>query len=356
MAYTTINKSSSYFNTVLYTGNGSTLNVTGVGFKPDWVWLKSRNNTYYHNLYDAVRGFSSVYGRVLFTNDTLVEDANAGLTSFNTDGFSLGSEVGQNGNATTYVAWNWLGANTTVSNTSGSISSTVSANTTAGFSIVSYTGTGANATVGHGLGATPAMIIVKSRNATNGWYVVHNKSWGNDGNGLFLNNTSGIYNRVTDLGGTGITAWSSSTFSMTNGSGTFLCTNGTTYIAYCFATIKGYSAFGSYTGNGSTDGTFVYTGFKPAFMMIKNTTVADGWQLIDAKRNVTNGSNNSRLEANNANAESVNSTWTLVDLLSNGFKQRYTDNIMNASGSTYIYMAFAENPFVTSGGIPVTAR
>ncbi|NBW12404.1 MAG: hypothetical protein EBR82_30665 [Caulobacteraceae bacterium] len=353
MAYTTINKGSSYFNTVLYTGNGTTQSITGVGFKPDWVWLKSRNNTYYHNLYDAVRGFSSVYGRVLFTNDTLAEDANAGLTSFNTDGFSLGSEVGQNGNATTYVAWNWLGANTTVSNTSGTISSTVSANTTAGFSIVSYTGNGSNgATIGHGLGVSPKMVIVKSRSNTGDWAVYHASLTA--GNMVFLN-TTGASGTISGFDNGGINPVSSTTFTTAQGgvSQNNVNTSGRTYIAYCFAEIRGYSKFASYTGNGSTDGPFIYTGFTPAFIMCKKYSSTGAWVIQDNKRAYSFNVHAADLNPNYSEAEESNGS---VDLLSNGFKMRNTDGDNNASGQTYIYMAFAENPFVTSGGIPTTAR
>jgi hypothetical protein len=343
MAFATIDKGSKYFNTVLYTGTGASLANTGVGFQPDLVWIKGRSGATDHGLYDAVRGVQ----KDLVSNATSTETTQTtGLTAFGFDGFTVGALAKLNTSAATYVAWNWLGANTTVSNTSGSISSTVSANTTSGFSIVSWTGNGVQgATVGHGLGVVPKMVIAKSRGSAQNWWVTHANIGATQN--LWLNSANAV---ITD-----IYTWSSRASSTVLNIGDNF-TNGTNYIAYCFAEIKGYSKFGSYTGNGSTDGTFVYTGFKPAFMMIKNTTVGDGWQLIDAKRNVTNGSNNSRLEANNANSENVNTTWTLVDLLSNGFKQRYTDNIMNASGSTYIYMAFAENPFVSSKGIPTTAR
>ena len=205
------------------------------------------------------------------------------------------------------------------------------------------------ATVGHGLGITPKMIIVKNRSAVTQWQVYHITTGGTTSSQLSGTGTPDTASSYWNNTSPNSTLFTLGTVTPTNGSGNSM-------IAYCFAEKKGFSKFGSYKGNGSTNGTFVYTGFKPAFIMIKNTTVGDGWQLIDAKRNVTNGYNNSRLEANNANAESVNNTWTLVDLLSNGFKQRYTDNIMNASGSTYIYMAFAENPLVGTNNIPTTAR
>ena len=354
MAYTTINLPTDYFNTITYTGTGASLANTGVGFQPDWVWIKGRSGATDHGLYDAVRGVQ----KDLVSNATSAETTQTtGLTAFGSDGFTVGALAKLNTSSATYVAWNWLGANTTVSNTSGSITSTVSANTTAGFSIVSWTGSGANGTVGHGLGTTPAMIITKARSAhgSDAWYVVHNKSWGNDGNGLVLNNTASIYNRVSDLAGTGITAWSSSTFTINQGSATFLNNTSIPYIGYCFAEIKGFSKFDSYTGNGSTDGTFVYTGFKPAFLLIKNSSNAgEYWQIIDNKRDTYNVTFNRLFpNASDANNTGLNPN---IDFLSNGFKCRTASDGTNGSSRTYIYMAFAENPFVSSAGIPTTAR
>ena len=357
MAYTTINKGSSYFNTVLYTGNGATQSITGVGFKPDFVWLKSRNNTYYHNLYDVVRGFSSGNGRVVFTNDTLAEDANAGLTSFNTDGFSLGSEVGQNGNGTTYASWNWLASNTTVSNTSGTITSTVSANTTSGFSIVSYTGNGTGgATIGHGLGVTPTFIIVKKRSSTGNWpiYAKQANSGAGQNGGIYLNLSNAF---SVDANFWNSTSATSSVFTV--GAGGDVNASGATFIAYCFTDIKGFSKFGSYTGNGNTsgNGTFVYLGFKPKFIMIKRSDTAGfGWYMRDTARDTYNVGQN-YLDASSSSAEG-SGTPAYLDYLSNGFKLTNTSasDGINASGGTYIYMAFAENPFVSSTQVPTTAR
>jgi len=357
MAFATIDKGSKYFNTITYTGTGASLANTGVGFQPDWVWIKGRSGATDHGLYDAVRGVQ----KDLVSNSTAAETTQTtGLTAFGSDGFTVGALAKLNTSAATYVAWNWLGANTTVSNTSGSITSTVSANTTSGFSIVSWTGTGANGTVGHGLGTTPAIIITKARSAfgSDAWYVVHQKSWGNDGNGLVLNNTAGIYNRVTDLAGTGITAWSSSTFTINQGSASFLNNTSIPYIAYCFAEVKGYSKFGSYTGNGSTDGTFVYTGFKPAFVMWKCTdNIGENWCMLDNKRDTFNLSIR-RISAESSAVEAVGggSGTAIFDMLSNGFKHRGSGSVSNGSGNNYIYMAFSENPFVSSKGICTTAR
>jgi hypothetical protein len=343
MAYTTINKGSSYFNTVLYTGTGATNARTGIGFQPDWTWIKCRNTTDWHILTDAVRGAT----KTIYSNSTAAETTQAqALQSFNTDGFTLGTSTEVNANANTYVAWNWLGANTTVSNTAGTISSTVSANTTSGFSIVSYTGTGANATVGHGLGVAPSMLIVKNRGTAGDWRCYH-KSLGNTQLiRLNLTNatlTNASWNNTTPT---------STVFSI--GVNDDVNQNGGTHIAYCFAEVKGFSKFGSYTGNGSTDGTFVYTGFTPAFVMTKESSGTSHWIIHDTKRS-PNNEMRKELYANLSNAEAENARY--IDCLSNGFKIRSDDDTqINGSGATYIYMAFASSPFVSSKGIPTTAR
>jgi len=352
MAFATINKGASYFNTVLYTGTGSTTSITGVGFKPDWVWIKDRTNgSANHNEFDALRIWSgdSLPARLYPNSDSAEESTTylgaSNLTAFNSNGFSLGGGGNTNTNTNSYVAWNWLGANSTATNTSGTITSTVSANTTSGFSIVSYTGTGSNATVGHGLGTAPSMIFLKIRSATDAW-IVYSKALGNT-KIMVLNSSAAVQTRA-DWNNTSPTSsvFSIGTFSNEN-------TNGATYIAYCFAEIKGFSKFGSYTGNGSADGTFVYTGFKPAFIMIKSSSSAAGnWLIQDNKRLGYNASN-SELYANLTNAESTNDR---TDLLSNGFKARINSGENNSSGVTYIYAAFAENPFVLTDGTPVTAR
>ncbi len=353
MAYTTIDNPVEYFNTVLYTGDDTTnRSITGVGFQPDWTWIKSRSNAYFHELYDAVRGFSSTTnGRVLYSNSTSAEGTPNTFNSFNIDGFTVSKqtgEVGTNGNGATFVAWNWLGANSTTSNTSGSITSTVSANTTAGFSIVSYTGNGTNgATIGHGLGVAPKMIIAKRRNGDPEDWNVYHASLGNTKR-ILLNSTA-----AEETNAVWFNTTPTSNLFYVSGIGS-INENAGTYIAYCFAEIKGYSKFGSYTGNGSTDGTFVYTGFKPAWVLIKVTSTVDGWLLMDNKRDVYNQVIN-QLEPSASNAASDN-TARAMDFLSNGFKFRSANTQNNQSGATYIYMAFAENPFVSSTGIPTTAR
>jgi len=350
MAYSSIVKPSVYFNTKLYTGTGSELAITGVGFQPDWTWIKGRNVAYDHNLFDAVRGVT----KTIKSNKTDAESTQAQmLKSFNSDGFTIGTDGAVNENNTrTYASWNWKANGAGSANTDGSINSTVSVNTTAGFSIVSYTGTGANATVGHGLGSVPAMIIVKSRSVGDGWRVYHHKvSSDPETDYLVLNNT----NAVADSAGYwNDTAPTSSVFSL--GTAGEVNTNGSTNIAYCFKEKKGYSKFGSYTGNGSTDGTFVYTGFKPAFVMAKYTSGAgEDWKMMDSKRNPSNVTNKI-LAANTSVAEATSS---YLDLLSNGFKIRATTGSLNNSGGSYIYMSFAEEPLVAnsgSNGVPATAR
>ena len=342
MAYTTINKSTDYFNTKLYTGNGSTNAITGVGFQPDWVWLKARSQAYDHQIYDSVRGVELALESNSTDADTTRTD---GLTSFDTDGFTLGSQLRSNGSTTTFSSWNWLAANGTASNTDGSITSSVSANTTAGFSIVSYTGTEANATVGHGLGVAPNLIIFKNRGRSDGDWIVGgdsiHSSWEKF---LYLNGT----NASTDLNLFQDTAPTSSVFYL-SGDGNI---NGTeNIIAYCFAEIPGYSKFGSYTGNGNADGAFVYTGFKPAFIIMKASSTTGNWYIFDNKREGFNHQNDYLLPNQNI-AEVANER---VDLLSNGFKFRTSNSGWNGSGTTYIYMAFGQS-LVGSNNVPCTAR
>jgi len=338
-----INKPDEYFNTKLYTGTGSSNAITGVGFQPDWVWIKRRNGSAYHILTDAVRGVNSQ----LYSNDSTAEGTlTNNIQSFDSDGFTLGTNSDVNGSSDTYASWSWLASNTTASNTDGSITSTVSANTTAGFSIVSYTGTGANATVGHGLGVAPKMVIVKSRSGAYDWLVYHD-SIGN-GKAVKLNTTNA---ELTSSVYWNSTSPTSSVFSL--GTSTAGNSSSATQIAYCFAEKKGFSKFGSYTGNGNADGTFVYTGFKPAMVIIKRTSGADRWAISDNKRDPDNPVIG-ELNPNDSVAEDTSSTP--FDFLSNGFKIRRTGNVFNGSGESYIYMAFAENPLVGTNNIPATAR
>jgi len=348
-----IDKPSDYFNTKLYTGTGSTLNITGVGFQPDLVWTKLRDTTAEgdmdHALVDSVRGVT----KTLRSNTTAAEGTEANsLTAFGSDGYTVGNNGKFNySSSDIYVSWNWLAGGTASSNTDGSITSSVSANQDAGFSIVSYTGTGANATVGHGLGSAPRMMIFKNRDeGAEGWFVYH-ESIGNTKR-LLLNETGAATTSSTFFQDTSPT---SSIITLGSNHG---CNGPDAMICYAFAEKQGYSKFGSYTGNGSTDGPFVYTGFKPAFVLGKRTDSAGGWWLSDNKRSLGFNLNDEYLVADSSNAEQDDGSFA-SDFLSNGWKARYNNGNFNASGGSYIYMAFAENPFVTStgsGSLPATAR
>jgi len=351
MAYTTIDKPTDYFTSFLWTGDGSTSprSHTGVGLQADMMWSKVRSAGHQHNLVDTVRGVNQ---RLLMPSDNGDEDTtctHGHFDSLDSDGFTTTNAGGNwnvNASSQTYVGWFWKAGGSASSNSNGSITSSVSANTTVGFSIVSYTSTGSNATVGHGLGAVPSMIIFKRRSGdTENWPVYH-KSLGATKN-IKLNLTDAVSTSSTRFNDTEPT---SSVFSL----GTSGDTNGGTspFIAYCFAEKKGYSKFGSYTGNGNADGTFVYTGFKPAFIIFKSTSATGAWQIYDSTRERFNDGTQPALKANGNDAEFTKN----VDILSNGVKLRDTTSDANASGVTYIYMAFAEAPFVTSTGIPTTAR
>ena len=345
MAYTTINKSTDYFNTKLYTGNGSTQSITGVGFQPDWVWTKQRSGTEHHNSNDAVRGAT----KVIFPNLTNAEQTVSNLiTGFVSDGFSVGDNAGANNNGSTYASWNWKAGGSASSNTDGSITSSVSANTTAGFSIVSYTGNATDgATVGHGLGAVPDMLIGKDLSDTSGWGVWH-KDLTNAGYKLSLNTTDGQADDSALFGGSSRTAPTSSVFTLGSGGGL----NGSNAnIVYAFTSITGYSKFGSYTGNGNADGSFCYLGFKPAWVMLKKTNNTESWLIMDNKRQGYNPENE-YLIADLNNAEG---TPNHIDLLSNGFKLTSTGGGFNGSGDTFIYMAFGQS-IVGSNNVPCTAR
>ena len=343
MAYTTIKKPSDYFNTVTYTGNTSAGHaITGVGFQPDLTWNKSRANATPHYLFDVIRGATNF----IKSDSTSAESQNTDtLTSFDSDGFTLGNATGNNGSGS-FASWNWLANGAGSSNTDGDITSTVSANTTSGFSIVSYTGNATSgATVGHGLGSTPKMIIFKDRSNVNGWHTYHS-SFANATDLLLLDTTGALYTANYYINNTRPT---SSVFSLGNGAGT----NGSSenYIAYCFAEKQGYSKFGSYDGNSiGNDNNFQYCGFSPAFVMIKCSSAVESWVMFDSKRNGFNPDND-ELYPNLSNAES---SVESVDFLSNGFNPYKGTGTINRSGKSYIYMAFAEQPLV--GDNPATAR
>jgi hypothetical protein len=350
MAYTTITDPSAYFQTALWTGDGSTPTITNDGnsdLQPDWLWGKNRTGTAdNHYLIDSTRGTN----KYVFSNSNSAEITNAAISSFNSDGFTLTSDVGLNRSGSTYVGWQWkANGGTTASNTDGSITSTVQANTTAGFSIVTYTGNNTGgATIGHGLGVAPKVVFTKTRAIADNWLVYH------EGIGatkyLTLNTTSAS---ATSTGAWNDTAPSSTVVTL----GSFDNSNDNdNMVAYCFAEIQGYSEFSSYTGNGNADGPFVYTGFKPTWVMIKNTIAGEDWLIWDVKRDTANAPGNpmtGRLKANDTIAE-VNGND--IDFLSNGFKIRTDSGYGNGSGNTIIYMAFAENPFVATNGLPTTAR
>ena len=457
----TINNGKLYFNSVLYTGNGSTQSITGVGFQPDWVWYKSRSDAYNNGLFDIVRGVD----KFLSSNSSGEESTISGIASFNSDGFTVGSDAGSNGSSKTFVGWSWLAAGTAPSNTyvvkvvsdsgnkyrfddfgtsavtleiseggtftfdqsdssnsghplrfsttsngthgggseyttgvttngtpgnagaytritvaasaptlyyyctahsgmggqantpvtnsfsnfAGSIQSNISPNTTSGFSVVTYTGAGSAGTIGHGLNAVPSMYIVKIRSGRTGdWLVYHNAvSADPQTDFLKLNEANAVADESTIWNDTAPT---SSVFSV--GTEATVSGNSNTFVAYCFAEKQGYSKFGSYVGNGSADGTFVYTGFKPALFIIKRTDGSNNWMIWDNKRTGFNIDNN-ELYPNQSAAEGDDDR---IDLLSNGIKWRNGGATCNGSGSTYIYMALAENPFTSSTGTPVTAR
>ena len=344
----TVVQGDDYFNTVLYQGDGTTQSVTGVGFQPDWVWIKNRDAAYVHVLFDVVRGSSGGYFNKLVTSSDGSESlysqgAFGAVTSLNSDGFTVDSSNSDwnqtNASGTAYVAWNWKANGAGSSNTDGTITSTVSANQTAGISIVTWTNTNTSSeTIGHGLGLVPAMIILKFRSSTSNWSVYH-KSLGPTKRVTL--NTTAAENTGSDFWND--TAPTTSVFSIGSGLNQFTYTNS----AIVFAEVEGFSKFGSYTGNGSTDGPFVYTGFRPAWVLIKRTSgTLDYWTIFDSARSPSNVIDEG-LFPNSSGSESSGSAYN-YDFLSNGFKVRSSDSYYNASGSTYIFACFSSNPFKTS--------
>ena len=343
----TIKLGAQYFAASTYTGTGAAQsivnsgnNTTGTTFQPDFIWFKSRAQAYSHALYDSVRGRSNA----LVTNSDAAEDGSAtstqDLTSFNSNGFSLGTVYfnSPNNSASNPVAWQWKAAGSSVSNTSGTITSTVNASTTAGFSVVTYTGTGANATVGHGLGAVPKFIIVKSRSVAGSNWPCYHVSTGNLGYN-YLNLTLAVINNASYWNSTTPT---STVFSLGNDGANNQ--SSATFVAYCFSEVAGYSKFGSYTGNGSADGPFVYCGFRPRFFLWKPSSTTGSWAIYDSSRNTYNVEKDG-LWPNLSSAEADFGSTYYVDFLSNGFKIRGSGTGFNGSGETIIFAAFAENPF-----------
>jgi hypothetical protein len=346
MAYTNIDFPTDYFNTKLTTGTGSTQAVTGLGFQPDFLWGKRRDSTGNNTIFDVVRGIT----KGLETNNGGAEFTSTDYyDSFDSDGFTIASGSGGcgNGSGQTAVQWLWKANGSGSANTDGDVTSTVSVNTTSGFSIVKWDSTGtAGINIGHGLGQKPAMIIAKCLNQSSTSWPVYHQS---------LGATKYVSLQATTAETTSATRWNNSeptTITFQTGSSGDIGGSDRTMIAYCFAEKSGYSSMGKYTGNGSTDGTFVYTGFRPAFVMFKSTSTTGGWEIHDNKRDTFNPSSK-RLFPHLSNAEA---TEDYVDFVSNGFKFRTTDATGNTSGTSYIYMAFAENPFVTSSGVCATAR
>ena len=352
MAYTNIDDPSAHFQTTTYTGsnNQSITNDGNSDLKPDFVWIKRRSNADHHSLTNSSLGVNK---QLLSSSSNAEQSRTDQIQSFNTDGFTLGIDGAGYTNVAgnTYVAWQWkANGGTTASNTSGSITSTVQANTDAGFNIVTYTGNGANSNFGHGMGEQPDMVIVKNRTSAANWCVWHKDL------------TSSYYLQLDTTNSQQSGPWDG--LDPSSGvvyiySGGLVNASGSDYVAYIFKGKQGYSKFGSFVGNGNDNGPFVYTGFKPAFVLMKITTSAGYyWRLLDTTRSTSNESG-FFLMPNNTDAEFnglLHSSHIGIDFLSNGFKIRSSHPIINESGSTSIYMAFAENPFTTSTGVPTTAR
>jgi len=329
MAYTTIDNPELYFQTKLYTGTGNSHAITLDGsenMQPDWVWIKCRDDSHNHQVFDSVRG---VHKRMRTDTSGAETESSESLKSFNTDGFTLGTQANVNNSSNTFVAWNWKES------------------ATAGFDIVSYTGNDTARTISHSLSAVPKMMIVKCRNVGKEWTIFHASL----GNGKFieLDNGSAVQtatNRWND------TSPTSSVFTV----GVDSSVNGDTqtYIAYLFSEKKGFSKMGSYVGNGNANGSFIFTGFKPSWIMGKKSSGSNNWYMFDTTRNPFNLTTK-KLRADTSDTEDDN-TSKAIDILSNGYKIKTADEEFNDSGETYIFMAFAENPFVTSGGVPATAR
>jgi len=361
MAYTTINKSTDYFNTKIWTGTGSSNAITGVGFQPDFCWVKSRSLSENHFLNNAINGST----KVLQSDTAAAEQTSSnGMTAFNSDGFTVNTDTGFNGNGATYASWNWKANGQGSSNTDGSINTTyTSANTTSGFSISKYGGNGTQfATVGHGLGVAPNVIMIKNLTGTTGWIVYHDKAGltGStlDGEAEYKMLSLNTTDAASDNGSDCIWGSTSTRYKIdATGSASYLNSSGSNYIAYCFAEKKGFSKFGSVKGNGSDDGPFIYTGFKPAFYMHKVYNGATGqWLMFDNKRNETNVVNKF-LKTDANEAEGTSGSANQVDFLSNGIKIRENNGDLNGSTSNdYLYLAFAEAPLVGSNNVPANAR
>jgi len=355
MAYTTIDDPTAFFNTLLYTGNGGssrdlTFSANAGDFQADWLWFKQRSqSSRSHNVYDSVRGNS----QRIETDNTGAEEEQTGLhKTFNTNGFTIGSGNIVNENNQTFVTWGWK-AGTSFSNDAsstgvGNIDSAGSVNTDAGFSIITYTGSSSTNTVAHGLGVAPTMMIIKNRTSAYEWAVFHQDLAAN--HNLYLNTTAAA--AQSDVGDIWSSTAPSSTVFTVTGNDIYVNYGSQNYVAYCFAEKQGYSKFGSYTGNGNANGPFVYTGFKPAWVLCKKSSATGDWELYDNKRNGFNGGNVKVIP----NANDAETGVGRLSLLSNGFFITTSSGNLNTNGADYIYLAFAENPFVTSTGVPTNAR
>jgi len=352
MAYTTINKSTDHFSANIWNGTGSAGHTITTGHNTDMIWFKQRNGTQYHQILDDVRGLD----KPIYPNDNLAQGSGSTrISSTTSTGFVLGDgNNDSNGSGNTYVGWSWKANGQGSSNTDGSINTTyTSVNTTAGFSISQYAGnSSAGATIGHGLGAIPQVIIVKNISQAEHWIVYHHKSNATPEDYYYRLNST---NAVSDFEMWNDTAPTSSVFSL--GTNDAVNHNGSNHVAYCFAEKKGFSKFGSYTGNGNADGSFIYTGFKPAFMMTKRSDSGNSWYMYSENTSTTGGNLTDKyLEANESNAEATTTGEYGFDFLSNGFKARGTGGGTNNGSGTYVYMAFAEAPLVGSNNVPCTAR
>ena len=361
MAYTTIDDPSAYFHTQLYTGNGNsthaiTNNANAGNFKPDWLWIKQRSQSgRNHSLWDSSRGTT----KRLISNNADAEETQAGdQKTFDTNGFTVGGGSITNENSQTFVAWQWkCNGGTSSTNSSGSINSGVQVNTTAGFSIVLYPGNEtAGATVGHGFSSAPDVVIIKRRTGGTGYWIVNSNNLDAQGTtggspdaprNMYFNSTD---NAQSDKICQAINA---TTFTLSNSNSGNANTDD--FVAYCFKEVKGYSKFGHYEGNGNNDGPFIYTGFKPAWLIVKASSGgANNWFIIDNKRDSYQNPFSDLILADESTAE--NADTPRGDLLSNGFKWRTNPAAFNGDGSSYFYMAFAESPFVSSAGVPTTAK
>jgi len=351
MAYTTINDPEKYFKTVLWTGNLFANSITGVNHQPDLLWFKNRNTTNNFEVRDSTRGTGK--GGLRLDDDAVEGDDATRITSFDSDGFTISTDPSVNGNQNKILAWSWAangGTRTTNTESGNNPGGGFQANTTAGFSIVDYTGTGAAGTMAHGLGAVPHWILFKSRSeASNNWAVYHHRNTAApETDFLRLDTNAATTDNANFMNDTAPT---SSVFTVNDGSK--VNSDGETYIAYAWTEVKGFSKFGQYYGNGNAEGPFVYTGFKPAWVVVKKTSATHSWYTQYQGEGDTHG-NPVKFSLTLDNPQ-VDISENSMDFLSNGFKLRTSGNGHNTNDVTYVYAAFAESPFVTSNGVPGVA-